>query len=101
MTMMKETQGTDRYVSFIGIECDRNAEILLTHIERLATGPASGNPYWQHFLKKIDKSRAGDTATGDALFVVHSHINIIRDLFEECDDKEAMRLLDKVELECC
>ncbi|SNY90533.1 hypothetical protein SAMN04515647_0701 [Cohaesibacter sp. ES.047] len=99
--MSEDLHETDRYVSFVGIECDRNAEILLTYIERLATGPASDNPYWQAFLGKIEKSRAGDTATGDALFVVHSHINIIRELFEEHQDEVAMALLEKVELECC
>ena len=99
--MSQENNATDRYVSFIGIECDRNAERIVGFIERLAKGPASENAYWQAFLAKIEKSRAGDTATGDALFLVHSHINLIRDLFEDYDDQEAMDLLEKVEIECC
>ncbi|WP_319412282.1 N(2)-fixation sustaining protein CowN [uncultured Cohaesibacter sp.] len=99
--MTREENATDRYVSFIGIECDRNAEKIVGFIERLATGAAKDNAYWQAFLTKIEKSRSGDTATGDALFLVHSHINLIRDLFEEYQDEEAMALLEKVEIECC
>nr|WP_321455212.1 N(2)-fixation sustaining protein CowN [uncultured Cohaesibacter sp.] len=99
--MTQKENATDRYVSFVGIECDRNAEKIIGFIERLAKGAARENAYWQHFLTKIEKSRAGDTATGDALFLVHSHINLIRDLFEEYDDAEAMALLEKVEIECC
>lgn len=103
--MTQETKqhaaATDRYVSFKGIECDKNAEEIVLHIERLATGPASDNPYWQHFLTKIEKSRAGDTAIGDALFLVHSHLNLIRELFEDYDDEAAQVLLEQVELECC
>ncbi|WP_316858373.1 N(2)-fixation sustaining protein CowN [uncultured Cohaesibacter sp.] len=98
---MENGQVPDRYVSFVGIECDRNAERIVEFIERLATGAAKENAYWQQFLTKIEKSRAGDVKTGDALFLVHSHINLIRDLFEEYDDKEAMALLEKVEIECC
>lgn len=99
--MSENTNQIDRYVSFKGIECDKNAEKIVEFIERLATGAASDNQYWQQFMAKIEKSRSGDTATGDALFLVHSHINIIRDLFEEYNDEEAMTLLEKVELECC
>jgi hypothetical protein len=99
--MSQEETDTDRYVSFIGIECDRNAERIVEYIERLAQGPAKDNAYWQAFLTKIEKSRSGDTATGDALFLVHSHINLIRDLFEDYDDEEAAALLEKVEIECC
>ncbi|WP_119306110.1 N(2)-fixation sustaining protein CowN [Cohaesibacter haloalkalitolerans] len=99
--MSQEETDTDRYVSFIGIECDRNAERIVEYIERLAHGPAKDNAYWQAFLTKIEKSRSGDTATGDALFLVHSHINLIRDLFEDYEDEEAAALLEKVEIECC
>ena len=99
--MSEPANNVDRYVSFEGIECDKNAELLITYIENLARGPAKENKYWQFFLTKIEKSRAGDTGVGDALFLVHANINVIRELFEEYDDTVAMALLEKVEMECC
>lgn len=99
--MLGQDKIIDRYVSFEGIECYRNAEILLSYIERLATGPAKDNKYWQFFMTKIEKSRAGDTGVGDALFLVHANINVIRELFEEYEDETALELLEKIEMECC
>jgi hypothetical protein len=37
----------------------------------------------------------------DDLFLVHCHINQIRELFEECNDAEALAFLLRVEEECC
>lgn len=99
--MSTEQSKPDRYVSFEGIECDKNAELIVASIEKLAKGPARDNRYWQQFLVKIEKSRAGDKATGDALFLVHSYLNLIRELFEDCEDQDALTLLEQVELECC
>ena len=92
---------TDRYISFEGIECDANAERCVAHIRRLANGPAKGNPFWEQFLVKLDRSAAGEPGVGDALFLVHANINIIRELFEECEDQEAQDLLEQLEMECC
>lgn len=99
--MPEEPLKTDRYVSFDGIECDKNAEKLMEYIDKLARGPAQDNKFWQFFLTKIEKSRAGDTGVGDALFLVHANINVIRELFEEYNDDAALELLEKVEMECC
>jgi hypothetical protein len=35
------------------------------------------------------------------MFLIHSNINQIRELFEACEDQEAMSLLVKLEEECC
>jgi hypothetical protein len=37
----------------------------------------------------------------DDLFLIHSNINQVRDLFEAWDDAAAMALLEKLEEECC
>lgn len=92
---------SDRYVSFEGIDCDGNAALCIEHITRLAHGPAKGNPFWQQFLQKVARSQNGDTGVGDALFLVHANINVIRELFEDCEDAAAQALLETLEMECC
>lgn len=89
---------TDRYVSFGGIDCDGNARMVMGHIERLTAQPERSNAFWEYFKKK----RAGGSGPKpDDLFLIHSNINQIRDLFETCGDEAAMALLVQVEEECC
>lgn len=88
---------TDRYISFDGIDCDGMASRLIASIDRhLAAG--HGNAFWTYFNQK----RAGnDGSRPDDLFLVHCHINQMRELFEACSDQDALCLLDQVEDECC
>jgi hypothetical protein len=89
---------TDRYISFEGIDCDENAERLMTCIERQIELPERSNAFWDYFMKK----RAGGSGPKpDALFLIHSNINQVRELFETWQDEEAMELLLKLEEECC
>lgn len=37
----------------------------------------------------------------DDLFLIHCHINLIRELFDECGDDAAQALLTRLEEECC
>ena len=90
----------DRYVSFEGINCDQNAETLIDMIKVYADGPAAKNKFWRIFAKKIERSRAGDTGVGDALYLIHSNVYYIRDLFEEYEDETALELRDHIEEEC-
>lgn len=89
---------TDRYVSFEGIDCAGNARRLIELIERNLPAAGAERAFWQYFMAKR-QPRSGPVP--DDLFLVHAHINQIRELFEECDDADALALLLQVEEECC
>lgn len=89
---------TDRYLSFDGIDCNGNAGLVMRFIERHLAGTAQDNPFWPYFAAKR-KPRSGPPP--DELFLVHCHINQIRELFEEHADEEALALLSLLEEECC
>jgi hypothetical protein len=89
---------SDRYVTFNGIDCDGNARRVMACIERNIAIPERNNVFWDYFMKK----RAGGSGTKpDDLFLIHSNINQVRELFETWADQEAMDLLVRLEEECC
>lgn len=87
----------DRYLSFDGIDCDGNARRVMQLIER-CMADSENRPFWEYFMAKRTP-RSGPPP--DDLFLVHCHLNQIRELFEERDDAEALALLFKLEEECC
>jgi hypothetical protein len=91
-------KGADRYVSFTGIDCNGNANRVMALIERNLAKSEKNSPFWEYFAAKR-KPRSGPPP--DDLFLVHCHINQIRELFEECADEEALALLSLLEEECC
>ncbi|GAB6042272.1 N(2)-fixation sustaining protein CowN [Endothiovibrio diazotrophicus] len=93
---------TDRYITFVDIDCDGNARRIMEHIERHLEIPERNNVFWQYFTKK----RQGGAGSGsgpapDDLFLIHSNINQVRELFETWEDEEALELLMQLEEECC
>lgn len=88
----------DRYVSFDGIDCAGNARRIMEYIERNIVASGQEQPFWRYFMAKRTP-RSGPAP--DDLFLVHSHINQIREFFEECGDEAALALLFQVEEECC
>lgn len=100
---MAETK-TDRYATFKGIDGDGNARRLVAMLRRHIDDPALANPFWERFKEKLALCVAGANNHGrqlDELFLVHSYINNIRELFEDQDDREALALLQQVEVESC
>lgn len=92
---------TDRYVSFVGIDCDGNARKLMECIENKVserTDLSSWTSFWSYFMAKRTP-RSGPAP--DDLFLIHCHINQVRDFFEECGDTQALALLTQLEEECC
>jgi hypothetical protein len=89
---------TDRYVSFIGIDCDGNARRVIELIEKHLAEPGQPEPFWEYFMSKRTPSSG---PVPDDLFLVHSHINQIRELFEKLADEDALALLFNLEEECC
>jgi len=91
-------KGNDRYVSFDGIDCSGNASRVMALIERHVAGSDKSEPFWEYFMAKR-KPRSGPAP--DDLFLVHCHLNQIREFFEDRGDAEALELLFKLEEECC
>lgn len=89
---------TDRYVTFDGIDCDGNARILMSFIRNHIDNKEKTNKFWEYFKKKAE---GGSGPKPDDLFLIHSNLNQIRELFEMYQDEEALKLLDVVEIECC
>ena len=88
----------DRYISFQGIDCAGNARRIMAGIDRHLAIPGRSNAFWDYFMKK----RAGGAGPApDDLFLLHSNINQVRELFETWDDQQSLQLLVQLEEECC
>lgn len=98
MTQPPDTAKTDRYVTFQGIDCDGDAQRVMACIERLLDLPGRSNAFWEYFMKKRG---GGSGPRPDDLFLIHSNINQVRELFETWEDEEAMNLLVNLEEACC
>ncbi len=98
MSQTSEPKTTDRYISFEGIDCDGNAARLMACIEHQLAQPGRSNAFWDYFM---NKRQGGSGPRPDDLFLVHSNINQIRELFETWRDEEALELLLQLEEECC
>lgn len=101
---MPAEQKPDRYVSFIGIEGDRNSHELMLLLRRHIDNPDKSNRFWELFKDKLALVGRTNHTGGrcvDELFLIHSYINNIRELFEEYDDQPALALLDQIETESC
>jgi hypothetical protein len=101
---MQQEEKTDRYVTFIGIEGDRNSRELMVLLRRRIDDPARSNRFWELFKDKLERvGQPGENGEHclDELFLIHSYINNIRELFEEYDDQPALALLERIEIESC
>jgi len=99
-----EENKPDRYVSFAGIEGDKNSRQLIAMLRRYIDDPEKSNPFWEKFKCKLEQVGRPDQNGGrclDELFLIHSYINNIRELFEEYEDWTAMTLLEQIEEESC
>jgi len=99
---MKE-QKTDRYVTFKGIDGEGNSRRLLELLAPYIDDPATSNPFWEKFKAGLNQATVASSGGNrrDELLLVHSYINNMRELFEAHDDREALDLLQQVELESC
>lgn len=101
---MAECNKPDRYVSFVGIDGDANAQELMRLLRVHIDDPGKSNRFWELFKAKLAQVGQPDPEGGrclDELFLIHSYINNIRELFEEYDDQPALSLLEKIEIESC
>lgn len=101
---MDQGHKPDRYVSFIGIEGDRNSRELIVMLRRHIDDPQKTNHFWELFKGKLELVGQPDENGGrslDELFLIHSYINNFRELFEQYDDRPALALLEQIEEESC
>ncbi|UPU36351.1 N(2)-fixation sustaining protein CowN [Geomonas paludis] len=101
---MHQQEKPDRYVSFVGIDGDKNSQELMVQLRRHIDDPQKSNAFWERFKEKLARVGHPDENGGrclDELFLVHSYINNIRELFEEYDDEAALGLLERIERESC
>lgn len=103
MTEQKSTQLSgverrDRYCSFVGLDCNGQAQRLVALLQPYIDDPARTNGFWQLFARKL----AAETGPAhDALFLIHAHLNILREQLEMHDDAVALAMLEQIEIECC
>jgi hypothetical protein len=101
---MQQENKPDRYVSFVGIEGDKNSRELMVMLRRHIDDPGKSNRFWEMFKERLARVGQTDGNGGrclDELFLIHSYINNIRELFEEYDDQPALALLEQIETESC
>ena len=101
---MQEENKPDRYVSFAGIEGDKNSLELVGMLRRYIDDTRWSNAFWDKFKDKLARVGQPDLNGGrclDELFLIHSYINNIRELFEDQEDLAALALLEKIETESC
>jgi hypothetical protein len=101
---MQQESKPDRYVSFAGIEGDKNSRELMVLLQQHIDDPDKTNRFWEMFKEKL--ARVGQPGINgerclDELFLIHSYINNIRELFELYEDEAALALLEKIEIESC
>lgn len=101
---MQQVNKADRYVSFVGIEGDKNSHELMVMLRRHIDDPPKSNRFWELFKEKLNRVGKPDENSGrclDELFLIHAYINNIRELFELYDDQPALALLEQIEAESC
>lgn len=101
---MPQGSKPDRYVSFVGIEGDKNSRRLMEMLRRHIDDPHKTNRFWELFKGKLERVGKPDENSGrslDELYLIHAYINNIRELFELYDDQTALTLLEQIETESC
>lgn len=101
---MQTQNKPDRYISFAGIDGDKNSRELVVLLRQHIDQPGKSNPFWEKFKEKLSRVGQPEQNGGrslDELFLIHSYINNIRELFEEHDDLPALTLLEQIEKESC
>lgn len=74
--MTEQPTKSDRYVSFIGIDGDKNSRDLMVMVRRHIDDPDKTNRFWEMFKGKLAHVGQPDSNGGrclDELFLIHSY----------------------------
>ena len=88
----------DRYLSFVGLDCDAKARQLVEALRQAMEGNGRQDPFWDYFSAKL---RGEKGPAHDELYHLHCHLNDLRDLLERWHEGELAALLESLEVECC
>ncbi|MFB1486654.1 MULTISPECIES: N(2)-fixation sustaining protein CowN [unclassified Thiocapsa] len=95
---MNQSLENDRYLSFIGLNCDQRAVRFIGDLRELMREPDRTDPFWTYLAAKLDGERG---PAHDELYHIHCHLNDIRDLLDRLGAPELIAELDVLETECC
>jgi len=90
----------DRYLSFKGIDEEKNTQEFIRMLRVHINDPDKTNAFWEKYKLMLADSESGKSGK-DYLFLIHSYINVLRDYLEEMEDDAALTLLEKIEVESC
>jgi len=89
---------TDRYRSFVGLDCDTKAGELVAALRETMGAEGRQDPFWDYFEAKLNGTKG---PAHDELYHLHCHLNDLRDLLERWDEPDLAALLETLEVECC
>ncbi|WP_295446588.1 N(2)-fixation sustaining protein CowN [uncultured Thiodictyon sp.] len=89
---------TDRYRSFVGLDCDAKARELVEALREAMGRDDRADPFWDYFQAKLNGTKG---PTYDELYHLHCHLNDLRDLLERWDEASLAALLEDLEVNCC
>jgi len=95
---------SDRYVSYKNIDCAGNSKKIMRMLRRHINDPQKSNLFWEKFKEKlaqVDHPGQGADQGVYELFLIHTYINNLHEIFAEYDDQVAIELLEQIERECC
>lgn len=98
MTDLHQSKELDRYVSFIGLDCDGKAERFAAALRDGLSDRGDADPFWVYFDEKLRGARG---PAQDPLYHIHCHLNDLRDLLVRADLNALIDLLEQLEVECC
>jgi hypothetical protein len=93
-----EAPALDRYLSFVGLDCDTKARQLVEAMRQAMDSKGRQDPFWDYFAAKL-KGEKGPAH--DELYYLHCHLNDLRDLLDRWHESELAALLETLEVECC
>ncbi|MBF8999588.1 MULTISPECIES: N(2)-fixation sustaining protein CowN [Vibrio] len=96
--MEKSDNTVDRYVSFEGIKCNQNADLLIGMLESNLNNQL-GDDRWHTYFS--DKRNQQHQRGHDNLHFIGNQLNMLFEYFKQCEDQPALDLLYKIEQECC
>ena len=88
----------DRYISFDGLQCDENANQIVSTIRDYMDKVDKEDKWRRYFEMKFAEQQHMGV---DDLFFVGSQMNALYDFFSTIEEKASAELLYRVEQECC
>ncbi len=96
--MSENNQPVDRYTSFFGINCDLNADRLISMLNKNLSNDL-GEKQWQTYFRQ--KRQQQVKLQQDNLNFIGNQTNTLYEYFMLCDDQAALALLYEIEQTCC